>query len=69
MTQYTVLEHNVETGEVTTRPMTDAEVQQVEKTKLELEKLREEKIAAEVKRTALLARLGITEEEAKLLLE
>jgi hypothetical protein len=64
----TILEHNVETGEVIERPMTKAELDQrkadiasvVEKNAAEAQK------AAD--RAALLTQLGITEEQAKLLL-
>jgi hypothetical protein len=64
----TILEHNAETGEVIERPMTKAELDQraadiasvIEKNAAEAQK------AAD--RAALLTQLGITEEQAKLLI-
>ena len=64
----TILIHNVETGEVIERPMTKVELDQraadiasvIEKNAAETQK------AAD--RAALLTQLGITEEQAKLLL-
>jgi len=64
----TILEHNVETGEVIERPMTKAELDQraadiasvIEKNAAEAQKASD--------RAALLTQLGITEEQAKLLL-
>lgn len=60
--------HNVETGEVTERAMTSEEVAQLEKLRVENEARLEAEAQAEAKRQALLDKLGITEEEAKLLL-
>ena len=60
--------HNVETNEVIERDFTDEENAAVEKALL---KAAEEKAQAEAKaaqKAALLNRLGITEDEAKLLL-
>ena len=60
--------HNVETNEVIERDFTDEENAAVEKALL---KAAEEKAEAEAKaaqKAALLDRLGITEDEAKLLL-
>lgn len=63
-----VLEHNVETGEVFERDATPEEIEQKE---LYLEEMAA-KVKAEAEKAkakaALLERLGITEEEAKLLL-
>lgn len=60
--------HNAETGEVLEREMNDEELAQWEADKLQAEKrLEAEQMAAKAK-AALLERLGITEEEAKLLL-
>ena len=60
--------HNVETDEVIDREMTDAEyevyLQDIEQ--LELKKKAQEK--AQQEKQALLDKLGITEDEAKLLL-
>lgn len=60
--------HNVETGEIIDRPMNDKEIEQFN---IDLRKQEDEKILLEAKATAkadLLNRLGITAEEAKLLL-
>jgi hypothetical protein len=60
--------HNVETGEVIEREMTDEEIEQRETDQaLEAIKAVEAKTKASEK-AALLQRLGITKEEAKLLL-
>jgi hypothetical protein len=59
---------NVETGEETFREYTAAEIAKVNAAKLELDaKLLEEEQKQEA-RSVLLNKLGITEEEAKLLL-
>jgi hypothetical protein len=63
-----IVEHNVETGEIIKREMTVAEIKENEKL-IEIaiaEKAAEETKAAE--KAALLAQLGITEDQAKLLL-
>jgi hypothetical protein len=60
--------YDIETGQVTEREMTDAEVQQHELDKqkaLELRSLKEQQKAA---RNAVLEKLGLTEEEIKLLI-
>ena len=60
--------HDIETGEVYDREMTADEIAQIEidkaNAKLEAEALLEK----EAQKAALLAKLGITEDEAKLLL-
>jgi hypothetical protein len=68
MTTQTVTIHNVETGEIITRDMTAEELQQwvTEKAANDLKKQAELTRAAE--KAALLERLGITAEEAALLL-
>ena len=60
--------HNATTGEVIEREMTEAEFEQLEKDQKEIaaEIAAKEKLASD--KLALLERLGITEEEAKLLL-
>ncbi len=63
---------NCETGEILEREWTEEEIEQAKKDALELAELakirnEQEKIKAQAK-AALLDRLGITEEEAKLLL-
>ena len=50
------------------REMTDAEFAQYEKDQAEALAIKESKIAAEEAKTALLSKLGITADEAKLLL-
>lgn len=68
MTKPIVMIHNVETNEIIEREMNDAEFAQYEIDKeAEAQRKAEEeaKIAA---RQAILDRLGLTEEEAKLLL-
>lgn len=63
-----ILEHNVETGEVIERNATAAELAEVKEGNL---KAAAEKAEAEAKaaaKAAVLERLGLTEEEASLLL-
>ena len=63
-----IREHNVETGEVIEREATTEEIVQAElDAAATVEKLAKEAAKTEAK-AALLERLGITEEEAKLLL-
>ncbi len=64
----TVIEHNVETGKIVERPQTDAEIKQAEIDTQSLVATAAKKIEKEQAKQALLARLGITEEEARLLL-
>lgn len=59
---------NLETGEETWRDFTDAEIAELEKAQEERQKKEAEAEAKAVKKDALLLKLGITEEEAKLLL-
>ena len=65
---YTITENNAATGESVTRDMTAAEIKKVEAfiatDAAEAAKLE----AAAIAKAALLERLGITEDEAKLLL-
>jgi len=64
----TIVIHNAETGEIIEREMTAAEIKQQEKdlaTTLAIEQAKSERAAA---RQALLDKLGITADEAKLLL-
>ena len=68
MTKPIVRIHNIETNEIVDREMTDAEFEQY---KIEQAQFAAEKAEAEAKATAkaaLLNRLGITADEAKLLL-
>jgi hypothetical protein len=68
MTTETITIHNVKTGEIITREMNAEELTQWQddKSKAETEKAEAEAKAAQ--KAALLDRLGITEDEAKLLL-
>jgi hypothetical protein len=59
--------HNTETGEIIDRPMTDEEYA-VYLDGFKEPILTEEELAKAAKRQALLDKLGITEDEAKLLL-
>ena len=68
MSRPIIKEHNVTTGEVVEREMTDEEYKLYQsETQRELERVRESQEKAE-KKAELLDRLGITEEEANLLL-
>jgi hypothetical protein len=63
-----ITEHNVETGEIIERNATKEELAQAAKDQAELNaRLAQDAAKAEAK-TALLAKLGITEDEARLLL-
>jgi len=63
-----VLEHNLETSEIVERDMNQEEIA-VYVAELEAEQARIDALAqAQIQRQALLEKLGITEEEAKLLL-
>jgi len=68
MSEFITREHNLESGEIVDREMTPQEIQMHHKIKSEadLAILKAAEIAA--KRQAILEKLGITEEEAKLLL-
>jgi hypothetical protein len=63
-----IQEHNVETGEVIEREATKAELDQFAKDIKAAEARKVAQAEAEVKRQELLDRLGITADEAKLLL-
>ena len=63
-----IKEHNVETGEVTEREMTVEELEQFELNKAEAIARAEAQATKAEEKAALLAKLGITEDEAKLLL-
>lgn len=60
--------HDIETDEVIDREMNDEEYDQYLTNQANYEKEEAEKLEAETKRNALLEKLGITEDEAKLLL-
>jgi hypothetical protein len=64
--------HNVETNEISIVDLTEAEIAELEIEKIKKAKIEADKQKAEAakahERSALLAKLGITEEEAALLL-
>jgi len=59
---------NVEIGETIERPYTESEIAEVEANQLKAEQLAAKQAEATAAKAALLAKLGITEEEAKLLI-
>ena len=63
-----IVEHNVETGEVIEREATALELAEIETRKIEAAQRQAEAEAKAAQKAALLDRLGITEDEAKLLL-
>lgn len=63
-----IVEHNIETNEITERDMTAEELAQWEADKLEVESSKAEEATKAADKAALLAKLGISEDEAKLLL-
>ena len=63
-----VREHNAETDEVIDREMTDAEFEAYEESKAIAEAAKAEAESKETAKAALLERLGITADEAALLL-
>ena len=63
-----IIEHNVETGEIIERDATAEEIAQREKDEKEGAVLKAQESKVKAKRQELLDRLGITEEEGKLLL-
>ena len=73
MTNLTILEHNATTGEILERLMTEQEIAQAKADVLQAEtdrKTKEDQDQADaIAKAALLNRLGISEEEAKLLLK
>ena len=60
--------HNIETDEVIDREMNDSEFAQYEADKAIAEAAAEAKAKAEADKAALLARLGLTEDELKTIL-
>lgn len=68
MTRPTVRIHNAETNEIIDREMNDAEFAQYEADKAADATVKAEAEAKATAKAALLAQLGITEEQAKLLL-
>ena len=68
MTKPTIKIHNVTTGEVSEREMTDQEIAQMESDAVASQLQMEAEAAKATEKAALLAKLGITAEEAQLLL-
>jgi hypothetical protein len=68
MTKPQVKEHNSQTGEEITRDMNDAELAEYEAFQAAALQAVEDAKAAALAKEALLAKLGITEDEARLLL-
>lgn len=68
MTKPTIQIHNTETDEVIFRELTDAELIEENARKAEAEARAASEAAKAAERAALLAKLGITDDEAKLLL-
>lgn len=64
----TVKIHNVQTGEVIEREMTAAELEQWEKDQADIAARVLQRAEREAARKAIFEKLGLTEEEAKLLL-
>ena len=68
MSEYIVQEHNATTGEISVRPATVEEIKVFEADKIQAEKDKANALKEDAAKTALLAKLGITADEAKLLL-
>jgi hypothetical protein len=62
------VEHNVKTGEISEIPLTDKEIKEIEKLQSEAQQAQAETQAKATARAAILDRLGLTAEEARLLL-
>jgi hypothetical protein len=62
------IEHNVETGEVLQIELTEQEVKEFLIRQKEAEKVEKARVKAEAEKAALLARLGLTEDELKTIL-
>ena len=63
-----IKEHNIATGEITERDMTAQELSQWEADKSEAEAIKAAEATKAAEKAALLTKLGISEDEAKLLL-
>lgn len=62
------IEHNVETGEILQIELTEEEVKEFTARQKENEKAEKARAKAEAEKAALLARLGLTEDELKTIL-
>jgi hypothetical protein len=69
MTKQMIKIHNVSTGEVIERQMNAAELAQLEIDKLANDAIKAEDAKAAADKAALLAKLGISADEAKLLIQ
>jgi hypothetical protein len=63
-----IIEHNVSTGEVLEREMTSDEIEQRETDEAVFTAMREAEAEKSARRAEILHRLGLTEDEAKLIL-
>ena len=68
MTKPMITIHNAETGEILEREMNAAEFAQWEADKAQAEAIKAAEATKATEKAALLAKLGITDDEAKLLL-
>jgi hypothetical protein len=68
MTNPIIKEHNVSTGEIIEREMNKSELAQLAASQTEAVAMAEAKVTKEAAKAALLEKLGISEDEAKLLL-
>jgi hypothetical protein len=64
----TITIHNVETNEIEIRDLTDVELTNLEKVKSENQLRQQSEATKATEKAAMLAKLGITQEEAALLL-
>lgn len=64
----TIIEHNVTTGEVIERPLTSDEIRQLEIDQANAEAKQVEIEAAKAAKQAILDRLGLTEDELRIVL-
>jgi hypothetical protein len=62
------ISHNVETGEIINLELTDEEIEERKKWQSETQEIVKEAVKVTAAKAALLEKLGITEDEAKLLL-
>jgi len=62
------IEHNVETGEIKEIPLTPEEILELEKNQAKIETELQTETAKAAEKQAILDKLGITAEQAKLLL-
>jgi hypothetical protein len=68
MTKEMITIHNVETGEIITREMNEQELAQLQADRIAGAAIKAAKAKIEADKEALLAKLGITADEARLLL-